>query len=298
MNRVVVALGAACVLALAGCSGSGAGSGEAESTTVTSTTSVPEFAAVGDTLPVGCDGGKCQGSIEVEEILLGGQCVAGGDAAVAEGETLVQVRGVLSAEAVEVRLDAPVVWDKESFKNTGKPADACEKPSGYEPWLTGASAGEKVRVYGAYAVPEAAVALGIEGAKFDLAEVEKGSATHASPATQVTESADAPASEASATVVTEQTLPPAEAEPAEPVIGFTEAPGNEAPHVMDKQIASCGDPSIHETGTTFFTDGTSGWTQQCASQMWPAQEAMIAEQEVGTAGDVSVGEDMGADDWE
>ena len=63
------------------------------------------------------------------------------------------------------------------------------------------------------------------------------------------------------------------------MIGFTGAPGQEAPQVMDKQIASCGDPSIHETGTTFFTDGTSGWTQQCASQMWPAQEAMIAEQE-------------------
>lgn len=298
MNRVVVALGAACVLALSGCSGAGTGPGEVESTTVTSTTSVPEFAAVGDTLPVGCDGGECQGSLEVEEILLGGQCAAGGDAAVAEGETLVQVRGVLSAEGGEVRMDAPVVWDKENFKNTGKPADACEKPSGYEPWSTGASAGEKVRVYGAYAVPEAAVTLGIEGAKFDLAEVEKGSATHASPATQATGPVDAPASEASATVVTEQTLPPAEAEPAEPVIGFTEAPGNEAPHVMDKQIASCGDPSIHETGTTFFTDGTSGWTQQCASQMWPAQEAMIAEQEAGMDGDGSVGGVEDADNWE
>lgn len=68
---------------------------------------------------------------------------------------------------------------------------------------------------------------------------------------------------------------------AEAVIGVTGAPGQEAPQVMDKQIASCGDPSIHETGTTFFTDGTSGWTQQCASQMWPAQEAMIAEREAG-----------------
>jgi len=24
---------------------------------------------------------------------------------------------------------------------------------------------------------------------------------------------------------------------------------------------------MHETGTTFFTDGTSGWTSQCAEQM-------------------------------
>ncbi|WP_245533809.1 hypothetical protein [Corynebacterium lubricantis] len=53
----------------------------------------------------------------------------------------------------------------------------------------------------------------------------------------------------------------------EPVVGFTEAPGQTDPYVMDKQVASCGDPSLHQTGTTFFTDGTSGWTQQCANQM-------------------------------
>ena len=35
---------------------------------------------------------------------------------------------------------------------------------------------------------------------------------------------------------------------AEAVIGVTGAPGQEAPQLMDKQIASCGDPSIHETG--------------------------------------------------
>lgn len=52
-----------------------------------------------------------------------------------------------------------------------------------------------------------------------------------------------------------------------PVIGFTGAPGHDAPRVLDKTIASCGDPMIHETGTTFFTDGTSGWTQECANQM-------------------------------
>lgn len=53
----------------------------------------------------------------------------------------------------------------------------------------------------------------------------------------------------------------------EPVIGYTEAPGQTDPYVMDKQIQSCGDISIHQTGTTFFTDGTTGWTEQCANQM-------------------------------
>lgn len=53
----------------------------------------------------------------------------------------------------------------------------------------------------------------------------------------------------------------------EPVIGYTEAPGQVAPHPLDKSIASCGDPGMHERGTTFFTDGTSGWTQTCSDQM-------------------------------
>ena len=35
---------------------------------------------------------------------------------------------------------------------------------------------------------------------------------------------------------------------------------------MDKQISYCGDSTM-QTGTTFFTDGTSGWTEYCAGQM-------------------------------
>lgn len=49
-------------------------------------------------------------------------------------------------------------------------------------------------------------------------------------------------------------------------MGYTAAPGQESPHCLAKQIASCG-TSVHEFGTTFFTDGTSGWTQSCDSQM-------------------------------
>lgn len=37
----------------------------------------------------------------------------------------------------------------------------------------------------------------------------------------------------------------------------------------EKAVSSCGDPSIHERGTTFFSDGTSGWTQQCSDEMAP-----------------------------
>ena len=60
---------------------------------------------------------------------------------------------------------------------------------------------------------------------------------------------------------------PAGGQPACTVVGYTAAPGQESPHCMDKQISHCGSTTLHETGTTFFTDGTSGWTQTCASQM-------------------------------
>ena len=66
-------------------------------------------------------------------------------------------------------------------------------------------------------------------------------------------------------------------QPQEEVIGFTEAPDAAQPTPMEKTIESCGDVSLHETGTTFFSDGTSGWTQQCADEMMaanpPVQEA-------------------------
>lgn len=59
--------------------------------------------------------------------------------------------------------------------------------------------------------------------------------------------------------------PPASA-PA-PVMGFTGAPGADPVRPLDKTISYCGDPSIHQTGTTFFTDGTTGWTEHCSALM-------------------------------
>ncbi|MGP9725514.1 hypothetical protein ACT3SZ_16045 [Corynebacterium sp. AOP40-9SA-29] len=64
-----------------------------------------------------------------------------------------------------------------------------------------------------------------------------------------------------------EAAPVPEAATDDPVIGFTGAPGVDHPRVLDKQIASCGDPQLHETGTSFFTDGTSGWTEQCSAEM-------------------------------
>lgn len=57
-------------------------------------------------------------------------------------------------------------------------------------------------------------------------------------------------------------------------IGFTKAPGLEAPHTLNKTVSSCAtDYTVYQRGTTFFTDGTSGWTEQCAAAMDAAMPA-------------------------
>ena len=52
-----------------------------------------------------------------------------------------------------------------------------------------------------------------------------------------------------------------------PVRGFTGAPNVSEIEELDKTISHCGDPSIHQTGTTFFSDGSTGWTENCSAQM-------------------------------
>lgn len=51
-------------------------------------------------------------------------------------------------------------------------------------------------------------------------------------------------------------------------VGTLKTPGLEDPHPLDKSISSCAtDYTLYQRGTTFFTDGTSGWTEECAAAM-------------------------------
>ena len=73
--------------------------------------------------------------------------------------------------------------------------------------------------------------------------------------------------------VTPAPEPADEAEPAG-VVGMTGAPGHDTPKPLDKAVSHCGNPHSMESGTTFFTDGTTGWTQGCADVMYPQQVEM------------------------
>lgn len=58
------------------------------------------------------------------------------------------------------------------------------------------------------------------------------------------------------------------------LVGSYGQPQFQGTQCLDKSVSSCGDPATMESGTTFFTDGSSGWTQQCANVMYPQQEKM------------------------
>ena len=291
MKRVFGTVLAASVL-LAGCSPSSENEGAPSSEQPTQTTEAEKkFAQVGDAIPVDCQGNNCAGGLVVDEIQLGGDCKTRlVEEAIPDGFQLVQITGVLTAveeikdetgAEIGVSQENPVVWDSQQFKSTTEWGGGCDIPQGYEQWgVVPAKVGEKVRSYGTFLIADDAQVLGIANSKFDLKAIT--SAAEESTSSVAPSAAASPTEEAEQAPAVEQNTPvyesPAEAEApvqapapahqeAEPVIGYTEAPGQVEPQVMEKQIASCGDPSIHQTGTTFFTDGTTGWTENCAAQM-------------------------------
>lgn len=59
--------------------------------------------------------------------------------------------------------------------------------------------------------------------------------------------------------------------------GYTGAPTGE-PTAINKTISHCAKSSqgLYEQGTTWFTDGTSGWTQYCANNFYDGPPANAA----------------------
>lgn len=86
------------------------------------------------------------------------------------------------------------------------------------------------------------------------------------PAVTVETTEQVPAAVESTPTV-EQTQPEAaETRPATaPPVGFTGAPNGDPQPLVGKVIDYCMDSSMYQAGTTQFTDGTTGWTQECAT---------------------------------
>ncbi|MCB8914012.1 hypothetical protein KUG88_28335 [Rhodococcus rhodochrous] len=77
----------------------------------------------------------------------------------------------------------------------------------------------------------------------------------------------APAVTTTATVEQTQQSTGSQSQPAmSPPVGFTGAPNGDPQPLVGKTIDYCMDGDMYQTGTTQFTDGTTGWTQECAGQ--------------------------------
>lgn len=238
-----------------------------------------EFASVGDTIPVDCVTGECLGELEVEEILLGGNCKVSDDtfgpAPIPEGKVLVQVSGVqkMVKEPEKAGVDSsmslmyPGVWSADDVKEMAESLTWCTNPDGYELWGSSSGMGEKMRVYGTFLVPEGSKVLGIERSKFDLAKLkpaEEESVTSGSTtASAESESAVVPEAEG-----VESPVAPA---PADGAAGQVEAPAEESA-LLDYPVEPTGTQSLESmilycdesAENTVFTDGSTGFTAECA----------------------------------
>lgn len=94
------------------------------------------------------------------------------------------------------------------------------------------------------------------------------------PSSATSTTTSSPASEATAEAALAPAAEDSDATTGNCLVGSMGQPQFQGTTCLDKQVASCGDPGTMESGTTFFTDGTSGWTQQCANVMYPQQQQM------------------------
>ena len=119
---------------------------------------------------------------------------------------------------------------------------------------------------------------GGQGATSSSATSTKAASTEKTTSRDKTSKKPAPTRGQAATEPAPQQTPqnspaPAAGQGTAPLIGHTEAPGQVSATPMNKTLSHCGDIHLHQVGTSFFTDGTSGWTQTCYSQMLSQMEA-------------------------
>lgn len=239
-------------------------------TSEASDTNLPT-AEVGDTLATECmSTNPCSASFTITDITASDTCVGrfdnygDGIDQLDEGKMYVSMAGEFEVDYSNngwTMMHDPKFIDGEGFTITGS-SGFCHSDEPYSSWSTTVDEGQKARVFGAWIVPDDATHLLLMDHQIDIPEVEDAapSPEPTVPATSAEVPApptpkDAPASE-----------PTVEAPAASPPVGFTGAP-NGAPQPLEgKTIDYCfEDMTMYEPGTTMFTDGTTGFTLECAN---------------------------------
>lgn len=236
-----------------------------ETTPTTSAVETPAEGTIGQPFNISVLPGN-EVNLTIKEITIGESCRYGTNdysfnddptfGKTPEGKALMQIWADVDVVNVTtsvgnnwIMIKDPVIIDSEGFTQLPEMDIDCKTADdGHELWSSTVDSGTKMRIYGSFIVPEDVSAVNVEGIPFDVASAEI-----------TTTEAPAPTTSAGAPIA--QTEVPSQ------VIGYTGAPGIDTPQVLDKTIEKCGEAGMYQTGTTFFTDGTTGWTEHCSNQM-------------------------------
>lgn len=239
---------------------------------------------------------KCSVNFTVESLDVLAQCEGTTFDSQPKDTHLVKVTILLETQQSTSDYDPslfPVVaeWsalDHEGINRSMSSSSWCSIAGAEEYWVDTIRAGDSERRVHLMDVPDGATKIRLtestNGARWEFlaptGESTIRSTAAATPAASAPASSPPAGAPATASAIR---APSTAAEPVAPapVIGMTEAPGAAQPSVMNKSVESCGDATLHQLGTTFFTDGTSGWTQQCADEMMPAVQSLLQEQSAG-----------------
>lgn len=272
MKTKMVALAATSLLVLAGCA-TDSGEPDPPEIAAPATSAAPEVHDLSDTVTVG---GVVISDMEISTEGCAFEYPPAQDAV--KFQLVATVENSTGEDIMEVLWPTEITFTDPDGMSV-KPTDISqvEPPcvSDHPREFNRMTAGEKRRAAVTIEAPAGAQEMIYNTSLIDGAEPVRWDVADAVAAMEVV---SPESSETEAAQSTPETVPAAPtASTGEGVIGFTEAPGHGSPTQMNKTISYCGDPDLHETGTTFFTDGTSGWTETCSSQMMQAAPAPPAK---------------------
>ncbi|MFV8395325.1 hypothetical protein [Corynebacterium hindlerae] len=163
------------------------------------------------------------------------------------------------SKTIGMGLRLPTVITADGFTVDSEFAESCKdyRKGNEQMWGAVVHEGDKQRQSDVFVIPKDLKELRIENVKIDLSEAVRREVESTPVATAQTQF-QLPAAEAPSP---SQTAP--QQLRTDPVIGFTGAPTG-APTEINKTISYCMEGPEYQPGTTMFTDGTTGWTTQCA----------------------------------
>lgn len=211
MNRPASLLAALLPLSLTACNGQEPNTEPAPPTEQVTMTTTQHHTAmqIGDTINIG--GMSDTIDLTLTDIQVGGSCRYGESESGGQpkpGQTLLQLWGEL--ESIQLNhntwamQDDPEIVDSEGFTQSLDLDYKClDADDGYESWTETVDAGEKIRVYGVFHMPEDAKEIKFHNHRLKLADV--GRQTSSAPAFTVPESSQpvAPVATSATSYVTE-----------------------------------------------------------------------------------------------